>query len=96
MKINNSQFSISMTKLLKREFADLLGCLPIVVSRLVKSGEVKTDINGKIDVSSKKMQKYIKNKKIEIQQHKEKITKKELKLSKGKLIIDKGQRAINN
>lgn len=73
---------ITKTKVLKREFADLLGCLPIVVSRLVKTGEVKVGIDGKIDISSKKMKDYIKNKKLEIQQHREKITKKEIKITK--------------
>ena len=38
------------TKLLKRELAELLGCLPIVVSRLVKKGEVKVGLDGKIDI----------------------------------------------
>jgi len=70
------------TKLLKREFADLLGCLPIVVSRLVKKGEVKVDVNGKIDISGPEMEQYITNKKLEIQQHKERITKRDLKIDK--------------
>lgn len=30
------------TKILKRELAELLGCLPIVVSRLVKKEESKS------------------------------------------------------
>ncbi|HSQ97126.1 MAG TPA: hypothetical protein VLL98_00200 [Rickettsiales bacterium] len=72
------------TKLLKREFADLLGCLPIVVSRLVKKGEVKVDVNGKIDISGPEMEQYIANKKLEIQQHKERITKRDLKLNNKK------------
>ena len=63
------------TKLLKRELAELLGCLPIVVSRLVKKGEVKVGLDGKIDISSKEMKEYIKNKRIEIQKHKERIKK---------------------
>ena len=68
------------TKLLKRELAELLGCLPIVVSRLVKKGEVKVGLDGKIDISSKEMKEYIKNKRIEIQKHKERIKKKDLKI----------------
>ena len=67
------------TKLLKRELAELLGCLPIVVSRLVKKGEVKVGIDGKIDISSPQMKEYIKNKRIEIQKHKERIKKKDNK-----------------
>ena len=67
------------TKLLKKELAELLGCLPIVVSRLVKKGEVKVGIDGKIDISSKEMKEYIKNKRIEIQRHKERIKKKDNK-----------------
>lgn len=70
------------TKLLKREFADLLGCLPIVVSRLVKKGEVKVDVDGRIDIASPEMEQYITNKKLEIQQHKERITKRDLKIQK--------------
>ena len=66
-------------KILKRELAELLGCLPIVVSRLVKKGEVKVGIDGKIDISSQEMKEYIKNKKIEIQRHKERIRKKDSK-----------------
>lgn len=65
------------TKILKRELAELLGCLPIVVSRLVKKGEVKVGIDGKIDISSQEMKEYIKNKRIEIQRHKERIRKKD-------------------
>ena len=72
------------TKLLKREFADLLGCLPIVVSRLVKKGEVKVDVDGRIDIASPEMEQYIANKKLEIQQHKERITKRDLKIQKEK------------
>ena len=67
------------TKILKRELAELLGCLPIVVSRLVKKGEVKVGIDGKIDISSQEMKEYIKNKRIEIQRHKERIRKKDSK-----------------
>lgn len=67
------------TKLLKKELAELLGCLPIVVSRLVKKGEVKVGIDGKIDISSPQMKEYIKNKRIEIQKHKERIKKKDNK-----------------
>ena len=70
------------TKLLKREFADMLGCLPIVVSRLVKKGEVKVDVDGRIDIASPEMEQYIANKKLEIQQHKERITKRDLKIQK--------------
>lgn len=83
------------TKLLKCEFAELLGCLPIVVSRLVKNGEVKVGVDGRIDISTPEMKEYIKNKRIEIQKHKERITKKDLKLPKDKLTIDKGQLTIN-
>ncbi|HSQ97093.1 MAG TPA: hypothetical protein VLL98_00020 [Rickettsiales bacterium] len=72
------------TKLLKREFADLLGCLPIVVSRLIKKGEVKVDVNGRIDIASPEIQQYIKDKRLEIQQHKDRITKRELKIEKEK------------
>jgi len=72
------------TKLLKREFADLLGCLPIVVSRLVKKGEVKVDVNGRIDIAGPEMERYIKDKRLEIQQHKDRITKRELKIQKEK------------
>ncbi|HSQ97366.1 MAG TPA: hypothetical protein VLL98_01460 [Rickettsiales bacterium] len=72
------------TKLLKREFADLLGCLPIVVSRLVKKGEVKVDVNGRIDIAGPEMEQYIKDKRLEIQQHKDRITKRELKIQKEK------------
>lgn len=68
------------TKILKRELAELLGCLPIVVSRLVKKGEVKVGIDGKIDISSPEMKEYIKNKRIEIEKHKERIKKKDLKI----------------
>ena len=67
------------TKLLKRELAELLECLLIVVSRLVKKGEVKVGIDGKIDISSPQMKEYIKNKRIEIQKHKERIKKKDNK-----------------
>lgn len=68
------------TKILKRELAELLGCLPIVVSRLVKKGEVKVGVDGKIDISSPEMKDYIKNKKNEIQKHKDRIKKKDLKI----------------
>lgn len=68
------------TKILKRELAELLGCLPIVVSRLVKNGEVKVGVDGKIDISSPEMKDYIKNKKNEIQKHKDRIKKKDLKI----------------
>ena len=71
--------TIQKTKLLKRELAELLGCLPIVVSRLVKKGEVKVGIDGKIDISSPEMKEYIKNKRIEIEKHKERIRKKDSK-----------------
>lgn len=67
------------TKILKRELAELLACLPIVVSRLVKKGEVEVGIDGKIDISSQEMKEYIKNKRIEIQRHKERIRKKDNK-----------------
>ena len=67
------------TTLLKRELAELLECLLIVVSRLVKKGEVKVGIDGKIDISSPQMKEYIKNKRIEIQKHKERIKKKDNK-----------------
>ncbi len=63
------------TKIIKRELAELLGCLPIVVSRLVKKGEVKVGIDGKIDTSTPEMGEYIKNKRIEIQRHRERIRK---------------------
>lgn len=68
--------TIQKTKLLKRELAELLGCFPIVVSRLVKKGEVKVGLDGKIDISSPKMKEYIKNKRIEREKHKERIRKR--------------------
>lgn len=68
--------TIQKTKLLKRELAELLGCLPIVVSRLVKKGEVNVGIDGKIDISSPEMKEYIKNKRIEREKHKERIRKR--------------------
>ena len=68
------------TKILKRELAELLGCLPIVVSRLVKKGAVKVGVDGKIDISTPEMKEYIKNKKNEIQKHKDRIKKKDLKI----------------
>jgi len=83
------------TKILKRELAELLGCLPIVVSRLVKKGEVKVGLDGKIDISSQEMKEYIKNKRIEIQKHKERIRKKDY-TPKDELTIDKGQLTIKD
>ncbi|MDD2840744.1 MAG: hypothetical protein PHY80_06600 [Rickettsiales bacterium] len=84
------------TKLLKREFADLLGCLPIVVSRLVKKGEVKVDVNGKIDISTQEMQQYIKDKRLEIQEHKDRITKRELKIEKENKSESENPKKINS
>lgn len=84
------------TKLLKREFADLLGCLPIVVSRLVKKGEVKVDVDGRIDISSPEMEQYIMNKKLEIQQHKERITKRDLKIEKENQSETKNDKQTNS
>jgi hypothetical protein len=86
------------TKVLKRELADLLNCLPIVISRLVKKGEIKTEIDGKIDISSPSMQKYIEDKRLEIQKHKERTTKRELKaVDSGQLIVDSyGNSKLNN
>jgi hypothetical protein len=75
------------TKVLKKELADILGCLPIVVSRLIKKGEVKVELDGKIDISSPSMQRYIEDKKLEIQKHKERTTKRELKIKNEKLKI---------
>jgi hypothetical protein len=76
------------TKILKKELADLLGCLPIVVSRLIKKGEIKTEANGKIDISTPSMQRYIEDKKLEIQKHKERTTRKELKIENEKSKIN--------
>jgi phosphoribosyl-ATP pyrophosphohydrolase len=78
------------TKILKKELADILGCLPIVVSRLIKKGEVKTEPDGRIDISNPSMQRYIEDKKLEIQKHKERTTKRELKA------IDNEQRIIDD
>jgi hypothetical protein len=78
------------TKILKRELADLLNCLPIVISRLVKKGEIKTEIDGKIDISSPSMQKYIEDKRLEIQKHKERTAKRELKAIDDKLLNVEG------
>ena len=83
------------TKILKRELAELLGCLPIVVSGLVKKGEVKVGIDGKIDISSQEMKEYIKNKRIEIQRHKERIRKKDY-TPNGELKIKNEKLKINN
>lgn len=80
------------TKILKRELAELLGCLPIVVSRLVKKGEVKVGVDGKIDISTPEMKEYIKNKKIEIQKHKDRIKKKDLKINE----LNEDKTAIDN
>ena len=87
------------TKILKRELAELLGCLPIVVSRLVKKGEVKVGVDGKIDISTPEMKEYIKNKKNEIQKHKDRIKKKDLKineLNKDKTAIDNQTEIVDN
>ena len=83
------------TKILKRELAELLGCLPIVVSGLVKKGEVKVGIDRKIDISSQEMKEYIKNKRIEIQRHKERIRKKDY-TPNGELKIKNEKLKINN
>lgn len=80
------------TKILKRELAELLGCLPIVVSRLVKKGEVKVGVDGKIDISTPEMKEYIKNKKNEIQKHKDRIKKKDLKIDE----LNEDKTAIDN
>jgi hypothetical protein len=85
------------TKILKKELADILGCLPIAVSRLIKKGEVKTEADGKIDISTPSMQKYIEDKKLEIQKHKERTTRKELKIENEKLKInDKENKELLN
>jgi hypothetical protein len=76
------------TKILKKELADLLGCLPIVVSRLVKKGEIKTEPDGKIDISTPSMRRYIEDKRLEIQKHKERTTKRELKIKNEELKIN--------
>jgi hypothetical protein len=85
------------TKILKRELADLLGCLPIVVSRLVKKGEINVEADGKIDISTPSMQRYIKDKRLEIQKHKERTTRREKKLvDSGQLIVDSYKENPNN
>lgn len=64
---------VTQTKL-----AELLGCTQLTVSRLIKKGELKVNKQGKLDISTPEIQRYIEHKKVDLELHRKRIASKQV------------------